>query len=276
MTVSRETFDFVRHLVEEHSGTTLDENKSYLVDSRLLPMAKESGVDSVDAFIRRMRSHSDMASQRRVVETMMTHETSFFRDPHYYETLSDRILPELIARRQLERRLSIWCAACASGQEAYSMAMLLHDRFPGLLDSWDIQLIATDFSRQMIERASAGTFREVEIRRGLNERQLSLHFQQIGRDWQISHQLRQMVQFREHNLMNELRLAAPLDLILLRNALIYMVDEARIQILQQIKTQLRPDGYLVLGASETVFDLDTAFESVTAGMARYYRISATR
>lgn len=181
----------------------------------------------------------------------MTHETSFFRDPHYFDELAERVLPRLIASRAKERRLAIWCAACSTGQEAFSIAMILRERFSDQLRDWQVELLATDVSSRALEQAQSGRFSDVEARRGLSEVRLAQHFRRDQFGWLIDDRLRQMVRFQRLNLLTASPESSPVDLILLRNVLIYMTPSARQTMLSRAKQSLHSDGHLMLGSTES-------------------------
>jgi chemotaxis protein methyltransferase CheR len=207
-----------------------------------------------------------------VVEAMTTNETSFFRDAHPFTALSDHILPDLVRARSGERHLNIWSAACSSGQEAYSIAMLVHDII-GADPAWRVQVLATDLSPAMLARTRAGVYNQFEVNRGLPAALLVRHFRKQGLDWQIEEPLRRMVETRLVNLHVELPSGMPsMDIVFLRNVLIYFDIATKRQILARVRRVMRPDGYLVLGGAETTLNLDNTFERVQIGRAPVYRL----
>ncbi|MDT0631246.1 CheR family methyltransferase [Rubrivirga litoralis] len=264
---------YVRALVRERSAIVLDEGKEYLLESRLAPIVRREDLDSIGDLVGQLRSQPFGDLHARVVEAMTTNETSFFRDAHPFDALQDHIVPELIERRAGERRLRIWCAACSSGQEPYSVAMLLRDRFPEL-QSWDVEILGTDLSTEMLERARDGAYTTLEVNRGLPARQLVQNFEQAGPMWRIKAPLREMAEFRVMNLIEPWPLLPKMDIVFMRNVLIYFDTETKQDILAQIRRVLRPDGSLFLGASETTLNLDPAFERVAYGRASCYRIQS--
>ena len=208
----------------------------------------------------------------KVVEAIATTETSFFRDFHPFEALREHILPELMQkRRQTTRMLSIWCAACSSGQEPYSVAMTLRDVIPDI-DSWVIQLMASDLSHSMVERARKGIFQQLEVNRGLPARLLVRFFEQHGAKWHIKAEIRKMVTFFHNNLNDQWTQVPQVDLLLLRNVLIYFDIDTRREILRRVRRHLKPDGYLVLGGAETTLSLDQSFKRVSFGRAAFYQV----
>jgi chemotaxis protein methyltransferase CheR len=209
----------------------------------------------------------------KVVDRMTTNETSFFRDLHPFEALKRTVLRELIARRSQERTLNIWCGACSSGQEPYSIMMLLRDAFPALAD-WNISLLATDLSAGMLERARAGLYSQLEINRGLPAPMLVKYFEKRENDWRVNDRVRRGIEFRELNLVRPWSGVARMDIIFLRNVMIYFAPEAKRAILAQVRALLRPDGYLFLGGAETTYGLDESYERVVFGKAAAYRVKS--
>ncbi len=269
--LARSDFDFVRTLVKQHSSISLDDSKGYLISSRLLPIAREEGFDSVAELIAHLRSRPHGSVHTNVLEAVATTETSFFRDFHPYEALRDQVIPELIRkRRETTRMLSIWCAACSSGQEPYSVAMVLRQVIPDI-DTWTIQLLASDFSGAMVERARVGVFKQLEVNRGLPARLLVRYFDQHGASWWAKDEVKRMVTFFQQNLDREWTRIPQVDLLFLRNVLIYFDVETRRRILRRVRRHLRPDGYLILGAAETTLSLDDSFRRVQFGRAAFYQ-----
>jgi chemotaxis protein methyltransferase CheR len=269
MTIAPADFAYVRELVHRRSAIALEAGKEYLVESRLLPIARASGEGSLDRLVSRLRSSPEGALHKQVVEAMTTNETSWFRDRHPYESLESVILPDLLPRRAMERKLTIWSAAAASGQEAYSIAMVLHDRLAAD-PTWNLRVLATDLSEEMVRRTRAGRYSQLEINRGLPAAKLVRHFTRAGTDWLVNEPLRRMVEARQLNLAAPFPRLPPVDVLFLRNVLIYFKLETRRQILDRVRRVLRPDGYLVLGGAETTLNVD-AFECVPLDKATVYR-----
>ncbi|MBX9790469.1 MAG: protein-glutamate O-methyltransferase CheR [Pirellulales bacterium] len=272
MSLTLENFDYVDELVRQQSAIVLGRDKRYLAETRLASLAREEGCESLNEFVTRLRVPHNNGLRAKVVEAMTTNETLFFRDSHPFESLRQTIVPKLIERRSAQRSLSIWSAACSSGQEPYSIAMLLHEHFP-VLQGWNVRLIATDLCAGMIERARLGRFRQLEVNRGLPAAYLVKYFQREGLDWQINSNVRRLVQFLQLNLAADNWPALPpLDVIFLRNVLIYFEVPTRKQILGKIRRLLRPDGYLFLGGAETTFHVDDAFECVSVDSSKCFRL----
>ncbi len=273
MTIDDTGFNYVRQLVRDRAAIVLDSDKHYLVDNRLSLLARREGLGSAQEVIDRLRAAPTGPLQRKVIEAMTTTETLFFRDGKPYEALRNTILPGLARLRASERRLQLWSCACSSGQEPYSIAMLLREHFPALA-SWDLRIVATDISTEMLARSRAGRYSRLEVTRGLPGAYLGKYFDKIGHDWQIRDELRKMVEFRELNLAAPWSAMPPADLILLRNVLIYFDVETKRLILAKIRKVLRPGGFLLLGTAETTMNLDDGFEVVRSDGTSYYRLRA--
>lgn len=271
MPLSSADFDYISTLVRKRSAIVLESEKSYLAESRLVNLARHEGFESVDALIAGMRANPVTGLTQKVVEAMTTNETSFFRDNQPFEMLREHILPELVQKRAVQRRLSIWCAACSTGQEPYTIAMLLHEHFGGL-SGWSVDLLATDLSTAALEKAKQGRYTQLEVNRGLSARLLVKYFQRQGLDWQIADEIRRMVRFRPLNLIESWPSLPALDVIFLRNVLIYFDVATKKTILGKVRQLLRPDGYLFLGGAETTLNLDDRFERVNYQRAGCYRL----
>jgi chemotaxis protein methyltransferase CheR len=263
----------VRELVRRGSAIVLEATKEYLVEARLGPLARKEGLRSLSDLVARLREQPEGPLHRRVVEAMTTNETLFFRDVHPFEALHKNLLPELIGRRTTSRQLRIWSAACSTGQEPYTIAMMLREHFAELA-SWKIDILATDLSTEVLDKARKGTFGQIEVNRGLPARLMVKFFDQNGIDWQLKDEIRRMVEFRELNLAASWPPMAHFDVIFLRNVLIYFSSETKKAILARVRTLLRPDGFLFLGAAETTMNLDDAFERVQLGKAGCYRVKS--
>lgn len=264
-------FDYVRKLVHEQSAIVLEDGKGYLVESRLSPIARKAGLGSLSELVARLQSTRDDGLRREVVEAMTTNETTFFRDRHPFDALRDVLLPELLASRAKERRLTIWSAASSTGQEPYSIAMLLREHFPELLN-WNVRILATDLNEEVLAKARAGQYGQVEINRGLAAPMLMKYFTRDGLKWIISGDLRRMVDFQQMNLAARWPAMPQMDVIFLRNVLIYFDAPTKKRILANARQLLRPDGVLFLGGAETTINLDDAFERMPHEKAAVYRL----
>lgn len=263
-------FDYLRELVKTNAAIAIDAQREYLMEARLAPVAEREGFASVSALIARLRSQSEGDLHWKVVEAMTTNETSFFRDVKPFDALRKVILPQLIQARQDERKLSIWCGASSSGQEPYSMAILLREHFPALL-GWNIQIIASDISSEMLAKARQGVYTQLEVNRGLPATLLVKYFKRNGTEWRLDEKVRKMVDYRRINLAGPWPFMPPVDLVMLRNVMIYFPVETKKQILRGIRQVLRPDGFLFLGTAETTISLDTSYKNEIYENVSYYR-----
>jgi chemotaxis protein methyltransferase CheR len=274
MPMTPQTFDWVRQLVLARSAIVLDDGKQYLVESRLGPLSRQFGFPGIDEFVGAMNVSSFGTMHRAAVEAMTTNETSFFRDNHPFEALRTVLLPDLLTRRAASRQLTIWCGAASSGQESYSVAMLLREHFPELRD-WRLTFLATDLSNAILAKARSGRYSQLEVNRGLPAPLLVKYFTKDGAEWVIKDDLRQMVEFREMNLIERWPAMPSVDLVMLRNVLIYFDVEVKRTILRNVRRVMAPGAYLMLGGAETTMGIDDQFERVTAGRSVAYRVSGT-
>jgi len=270
MSLTAAEFDYIRRLVLEQSAMVLDDDKQYLAESRLMPLARREGFDSLSSMVASLLTKKPDGLHRHVVEAMTTNETSFFRDFHPFEALRKSILPQLMITRATSKELNIWSAACSSGQEPYSVAMLLEEDFPGPA-GWNVKLIASEFSAEMLARAREGRYSQLEVNRGLPARLLVKYFRQHGVDWRIAEELRSRLEFVSINLAGYWPPLPPMDIILLRNVLIYFGVETKKKILRKARQLLKQDGLLFLGGAETTFNLDDSFERVRFDRTICYR-----
>src|SRR5262245_34738445 len=266
-------FDYVCRLVRERSGIVLEAGKEYLVDARLTPIARQRDLRSVSELVGRLRAGNEDALAARVVEAMVTTETSFFRDLHPFETLRTTVLPDLISRRQHERRLSVWFAACSTGQEPYSFALMVREHQPELL-RWRLDLLATDLSADVLARARAGRYSQIEVNRGLPAALMVKYFHQHGLNWELCEDVRRMVEFREMNLISPWPVMPRMDLVFLRNVMIYFEAETKKVILGRVTRLLHPDGYLLLGGAETAYNLDNSYSRAEHLKGGFYQLVA--
>ena len=253
-------FDWLRKLLKERSGLTLSAEKEYLLESRLLPLARRQGLATLGELVGRLKLPGNTDLVFSVVEAMTTNETFFFRDKIPFDQLRDIIVPALIAARAKEKRIRIWCAAASSGQEPYSIAMLLKSM--AQLRGYRIDLLATDLSPEVTERAKRGLYSQFEVQRGLPIQLLVRHFTQLGEVWQIGSDIREMVQFRTLNLLQDFAPLGTFDIVFCRNVLIYFDQPTKIAVLDRLARQTAQDGYLILGAAETVVGLSEAFRPI--------------
>jgi len=272
-TMTASQFDYLRDLVRRESAIVLEAGKEYLVESRLAPIARREGLGSVGDLVQRLVSSPAAALRTQVVDAMTTNETSFYRDVHPWQTLKQDILPALFKERAASRRLSIWCAACSSGQEPYSLAMLLKDEFPEQMATWDIKIAATDLSDSMVKRCKDGLFSQLEVNRGLPATGLMRHFQREGTEWRIDAGLRRMLDVRIANLVAPASLPSMggIDLVMIRNVLIYFDDATKTKILSDIRSRMKKDGFLLLGSSEVTTGANAGFARQQSGKTIYFR-----
>jgi chemotaxis protein methyltransferase CheR len=252
-------YDFIRKVLRERSGYVLSPDKQYLIDSRLTPLARQEGCASLAELATKMRLPGSEALLARVTETMTINESFFFRDKIPFDRFKDTILPALMEVRRPARRLRIWCSACSTGQEPYSLAMVLKS-MSEKLTGWQIDIVATDISRQVLDRAKAGIYSQFEVQRGLPIQMLMQHFRQVGEHWRVSEEIRQMVQFRHLNLLERFTMLGTFDVVFCRNVLIYFDQSTKVDVLERVSHQLAPEGFLVLGAAETVVGLSDCFK----------------
>jgi chemotaxis protein methyltransferase CheR len=249
-------------LLKERSGLVLSSDKQYLLESRLLPVARKAGLGTLAELAARLRASPHAALAATVVEAMTTNETFFFRDKLPFDYFRSLLLPSLLAARASERRLRVWCAACANGQEPYSLAMSLRELGQALA-SWRIEILATDISQEALEKAKAGLYSQFEVQRGLPIALLVKYFAQSGEMWQVTPDLRAMVTFKPFNLLNDFAPLGTFDVVFCRNVLIYFDQDTKIAVLNRLARATAADGYLVLGAAETTVGLTDAFKPLT-------------
>lgn len=262
----------VQRLVLERSAIVLGDEQGYLIESRLSSLARESGCD-ISTLVARLGREPHGGLHERVVEAMTTNETSFFRDRHPFVAVQEHALPELILNRGRERKLRVWSGACSSGQEAYSLLMLMWEAFP-LLKLWDLQVLGSDLSKKMIDRARAGVYSQLEVGRGLPSPLLVKYFERSGIDFRIKDDLRKRTTWQVTNLTQLGNCVGRFDLIFLRNVLIYFSLETRMRVLASVASAMHQDSYLFLGSTETTYGCSDRLEPVTLGKSTAYRLKA--
>ena len=271
MTLLESDFDFIRDLVFRRTSIVLEPGKEYLAVTRLEPIRRGLRMRSLAELILTLRADPKSPLHDQVAEAMTTNETSFFRDAHPFDSLRGTVIPELIERNKGLRTLRIWSAGCATGQEPYSIAMLLREDFPALLTTWSVQILATDVSATVLAQASAGRYGQLEVNRGLPARLLMKYFRRDGLHWFIDESVRSMVTFERQNLFSAGWIPPPVDIVFLRNVAIYFSESGKMETLKRVRTALRPGGYLLLGASETAMHLDEGLQRVPVGKTTWYR-----
>jgi len=251
-------YEYLRKLLKDRSGLDLSADKQYLIESRLLPLSRKSGLAGIGELVQKMKGGSvDITTQ--VVEAMTTNETFFFRDKVPFDHFRDSIMPEILQARTSRKTLRIWCAAGSTGQEPYSLAMCLKE-MGAALSGWRVEILATDLSQEVLEKSRAGIYSQFEVQRGLPIQMLVKYFKQTGELWQINADIRAMVQHRQLNLLHDFSQLGVFDVIFCRNVLIYFDQDTKINIFSRLAKTTEPDGFLVLGAAETVVGLTDVFK----------------
>ncbi|WP_076864689.1 CheR family methyltransferase [Bradyrhizobium mercantei] len=253
-------YEYLRKLLKDHSGLDLSADKQYLIESRLLPLARKSGLSGIPDLVAKIRAGSTTHTVQ-VVEAMTTNETFFFRDKVPFDHFRDTIMPEVLKARAARRSVRIWCAAGSTGQEPYSLAMCLKE-MGATLAGWRVEIIATDLSQEVLEKSKAGIYSQFEVQRGLPIQMLVKYFKQSGELWQINPELRAMVQHRQLNLLHDFSQLGTFDVIFCRNVLIYFDQDTKINIFNRLARLMEGDGFLVLGAAETVVGLTDTFKPI--------------
>jgi chemotaxis protein methyltransferase CheR len=267
--ITPENYKYLQDFVYRESGIVLENDKHYLLQARLMPILKKERLSGLDEICTRLRG-GDPDLRVRVVEAMTTNETLFFRDPAQYEALKTTVIPALMKQRELSRRLTFWSAAASSGQEAYSLAIMLIEM--GLLNQgWTIQITGTDLSGQVLDRAREARFLQIEVNRGLPAPHLVKYFNRQGLEWQLKDHVRSMVQFQRFDLRQSPAAIGSFDVIFCRNVLIYFDVPTKKKILAGLRSVLRDDGCLLLGGAEAILDLDGNFGRQVVGQATVYR-----
>jgi chemotaxis protein methyltransferase CheR len=261
-------FAYLRSVVYEQTANALDASRDHLFESRLQRILRSTGLRTLDNLVAALRRQPDPAIRQSIAEAMTVSETSFFRDRLPFDVLRQYLIPDLIWHRASTRRLRFWSAACSTGQEAYSLAMLLRESFPHL-QNWHLQIVGTDISAEVVNRAQTGRYNRLEVNHGLPARYLLKYFRRTAEDWEIVRDLRQMCRFQQRNLCNGPMLLEKYDGILLRNAMPYLAAEARQRVLLNIHRLLAPDGFLIFGADEQP-DLAGLFRPVKVRGTCYY------
>jgi chemotaxis protein methyltransferase CheR len=267
-------YDFLRKLLKDRSGLVLSADKQYLVESRLTPLARRAGIASLAELVAKLRTPDERLIVD-VVEAMTTNESFFYRDKIPFDHFRHAIMPGLMAARAKERRIRIWCAAASTGQEPYSLAMCLKD-MKDKLTGWRVEILGTDLSTEVLEKAKAGVYSQFEVQRGLPIQMLVKNFTQVGDTWQIAPDIRAMVRYRPLNLLADFSSLGRFDIVFCRNVLIYFDQDTKTGVLNRIAKLLEPDGYLVLGAAETVVGLTDAFKPIVDKRGLYAPNKDTR
>ena len=267
-------FKFFEELLRRESGLSITQEKIYLLESRLLPVAGRFKLQGLPGVVTRLRETRDADLTRAVVEAMTTNETSFFRDNTPFTRLKEDILPAFMESRRAQKSLRIWSAACSSGQEAYSIAMLLKEYGPRLT-GWKFEILATDLSQDILAQAMAGGYSQFEVQRGLPIQMLIRYFTQQGDKWTVKQELKDMVSFKPANLLTDTPQFGQFDIVFCRNVLIYFDLQTKEKVLRALKGSLRQDGILFLGGAETVIGITDTFKSHPDVKGIYVRDDST-
>ncbi|MFL5062131.1 MAG: CheR family methyltransferase [Xanthobacteraceae bacterium] len=251
-------YDYLRKLLKDRSGLTLSADKQYLVESRLLPVARKAGVEGLGGLVQKLKSSGAEPLIVEVVEAMTTNESFFFRDKIPFDHFRNAIMPALLASRAGQRQIRIWCAAASTGQEPYSLAICLKE-MASELAGWRIEILGTDLSMEVLEKAKAGIYSQFEVQRGLPIQMLVKHFTQVGEMWQIAPELRAIVQYKPLNLLHNFSQLGAFDVVFCRNVLIYFDQPTKTKILEKISRVMPHDGVLYLGGAETVLGVTDKF-----------------
>ena len=268
--ISRPGIEYIRDVLSRRAGFCIQAGLEYLLESRLLPLAREHKASSVNEFIRMMQSGAIRDSEQVLVESLADKETSFFRDVRPFETLRRNVLPELIVRRAEVKKLSVFCAGCSTGQEPYSVALVLHEYFPELL-SWDLRILAGDISMEVLRAAETALYNQLEINRGLPVALLVKYFQKDGLGWRLKPEVGRLVEFFQINLLGDWPSLPNLDIVFLRNVLSRFAPEVQTDMIKNVVRRLKPDGCLVLGAKETPPGIADYFEELRFDKIVCYR-----
>lgn len=270
MQVAAAQFAFLRGLLRRRTGVCIDESKQYLVVARLLPIVRQRKIPSLDTLLDRVRLGVDPTLERDVLCAMMTHETSFFRDQAPFVALR-QVIGEIAVRRAAERQLTIWSAACSSGQEPYSIAITLLEHFRDLVAGWRVRIVASDFSEPVLERARAGVYGELETARGLPPRLREKYFRPLQGRWSVAQECRRLVEFRSLNLNGTWPMLPLCDVVFLRNVMLYFDMPTRGALVRRVRRVLHPQGVLFLGGAETMIGIDAGYERIASVGCSYYR-----
>ncbi len=262
-----DNYRFLQKYVYSRAGIVLEDNKHYLFESRLAPILQRLGLDTINDLCVLLRESGEVEVGHRVVEAMTTNETYFFREPAQYEAIRTTLLPRLKEESQYPKKLRFWSAAASTGQEAYSLAMLLLEQ--GLAE-WDLEILGTDISTHVLERARSGRYQQIEVNRGLPAPLLRKYFTSSGLDWQLNDEVRRMVRYEAVDLRESMRSRRPFDLVFCRNVMIYFDAETKTKILRELRGVLGQGGWLLLGGSEPAFGAEEWFERQFIGGATVF------
>ena len=273
MGVTQGSLRIIAELLNSRTGQELSESRVWRVPSALAPIFRERGIGNVDQLVCLLDNPRETGLANDVVEALLNNETYFFRDHAYFATLAHKVLPELIRERAATRRLSIWSAGCSTGQEVLSLAMMFAEQ-PARWAGWDIDILGTDISGKAIATARAGLYSQFEIQRGISVAQMLNFFSETSGGWQANDQIRSLSRFQQHNVLDPVPAPGRFDLVLCRNVLLYFDIVTRQRVFERMSSALAPDGWLMLGAGETVIGQTSRFEPASCGSALYRRADA--
>lgn len=268
MSMSSLDFAFISGMLKQRSGLIVTQDKMYLLESRLMPIARKRGMKDLTELVGTLKGGRDEALAQEVTEAMTTNESFFFRDTRPFDTLRDQILPAVIERNASRRQIRIWCAAASSGQEPYSIAMTVKE-MGAKLAGWRVEILGTDISREILQKAKAGLYSQFEVQRGLPIQLLVKYFQKSGDLWQIDSGLRAMVQYKEQNLLTNFSMLGKFDIIFCRNVLIYFDQPTKKEVLDRMANTMNPEGALFLGGAETVLGISDKFKPMAGARGVY-------
>ncbi len=270
MECSEADYAYLRKLVLDESANLVDPSKDGLFETRLSPVARTAGAESLSSLVKMLQIDRSAHLHRAVAEAMTINETSFFRDVRPFEALRTTVIPALMAEKDGVRRLRLWSAACSTGQEAYSLAIMIQEHFPELA-RWDVKIVGTDISSMVLDYAERGRYRRIEVNRGLPARLLVKYFKRDGEEWEVAPRLRAMCSFEYANLCAPLPPMPVFDVVMLRNVLLYFPQEDRSCVFRDVYRQMDPHGYLLLGAAEQAEDSTDLFHAEFAADSYFYR-----
>jgi len=270
--VSPEDYTYMTKFLLDTTGLSLGENKEYLLEARLVPIAQSRGVNGIEGLVLSLKSQLDQNLKKEIMEAMTTNESSFFRDKRPFEEFKTSIMPDLIAERKLTKKLRIWCAACSNGQEPYSIVMALRESFPELID-WNIQIVGTDLCTKALNRAEAGVYSQFEVQRGLPVQLLMKYFEQCEQGWKFSSDLGVTFQWKHLNLLEDFKHLGMFDVVFCRNVLIYFELDLKKNILDRVKNQMNSSAALLLGAAETVLGISESYSKLPDCLSAIYRVA---
>ena len=268
--LSNPDIDFLSNLVSKTSGNVIVARQAYMLEKQLRPVAERVGLANAAELVAHLKKSPSAQLSSQVAEAVTVNETSFFRDVHPFTALKSTILPDIIARNRSKRRLRIWCAASSSGQEPYTIAMVIKEHFPELA-SWNVEILATDISNEMLEKCSHGSYSQLEVNRGLPVTKLVRFFERDGANWRAKKELRDLIKFRHLNLTSRWPEMGKFDLVFARNVMIYFDRPTKTEILNRVGGVLAPDGYLFLGSAETTIGLSVPFQRKDVDVSFCYR-----